>query len=100
MQARKRHGCSTHRFLDPVPLFLASQPHSTAGPSPKRYEKRYEDRCLSKEGPNPRRFTYLGDKRCMLVSSKMAADFSRWCADKKICQSLSRPAPTALAFVN
>ena len=39
---RQRAG-SSHRLLDPVLLPLLSQPHSTALPSPKRYDKRYEE---------------------------------------------------------
>src|SRR5215210_3306512 len=42
MLARRRCGCSSHRRLDPVPLFLLSQYQSTAAPSSKRYGKRYE----------------------------------------------------------
>src|SRR3712207_3745185 len=38
----RQRGYSSHRLLDPVPLPLASQYHSTALPSPKRYRKRYE----------------------------------------------------------
>src|SRR5215213_2848701 len=41
MLARRRCGCSSHRPLAPVPLFLQSQPHSTALPSAKRYDNRY-----------------------------------------------------------
>src|SRR5215213_1161671 len=40
--AGRRHGCSSHRPLDPVPLFLPSRHHSTAVPSPERYGSRYE----------------------------------------------------------
>jgi hypothetical protein len=32
-------------------LFLLSRHHSTALPSPNRYEVRYELRCLSEEAP-------------------------------------------------
>src|SRR5215208_1680344 len=41
MLARRRCGCSSHRPLAPVPLFLQSQRHSTALPSAKRYDNRY-----------------------------------------------------------
>src|SRR5919107_1220198 len=34
--------CSSYRFLDLVPLPHLSQPHSTALPSPERYDNRYE----------------------------------------------------------
>ena len=79
MRARKRLAGSSHRFLDLVPLPLRSQPHSTALASLKRYNKRYEDRCLSEER-NPLSFIYYKAKRCMLVSMKLAADFSAGCA--------------------
>src|SRR5215204_6887259 len=46
MLARLRRGGSSHRFLDPALLPLLSQPHSTALPSPKRYDKRYEGKVL------------------------------------------------------
>src|SRR5215204_947085 len=36
----------TCRPLDPLPLPLPSQPHSTGPASPKRYDNRYEDRSL------------------------------------------------------
>jgi hypothetical protein len=48
--------------------------------SPKRYGKRYEGRFLSRKGPDLRILTHRRDKRCMLVSSKSGADFSRGCA--------------------
>jgi hypothetical protein len=38
----RRRGYSSCRHLDLVPLSLLSQPHSTALPSPKRYDNRYE----------------------------------------------------------
>jgi hypothetical protein len=38
---KQRCGGSSHRFLDSVVLPLVSQHHSTALPSPKRYDKRY-----------------------------------------------------------
>src|SRR5215208_5068033 len=41
-QATQQSGGSSHRFLDPVPLSLLSQHHTTALPSPKRYGNRYE----------------------------------------------------------
>src|SRR5215207_655229 len=34
--------CSSHSFLDPALLSVLSQPHSTARPSPERYDNRYE----------------------------------------------------------
>src|SRR5215203_1144738 len=43
----------------------------------------YELRFLNEEASKPRRFTcfiYKGAKRCMLVSMKPGADFSRGCA--------------------
>jgi hypothetical protein len=43
MPARRRHEGSSHRLLDPVPFPRLSQRHSTALPSLKRYEKRYEE---------------------------------------------------------
>src|ERR671917_248738 len=39
----QRCGGSSHQLFDPVLLPLVSQPHSTALPSPKRYDKRYEE---------------------------------------------------------
>jgi hypothetical protein len=68
------------RLLHPVPLSLLSQPHSTALPSPKRYDKRYEDRFLSRGEPKPQRFIYYEAKQCMLEFLKLVADFSRGCA--------------------
>ena len=53
MLSRWQHGRSSHRLLARVPLLLLSQLHSTALPSAKRYDKRYEDRFLSQEAPNP-----------------------------------------------
>src|SRR5215204_4936060 len=47
MLARRRCGCSSHRPLAPVPLFLLSRLHSTALPSPERYGKRYELGCCA-----------------------------------------------------
>ncbi len=43
--ARRVH--SSHRPLDPLPLSLLSQHHTTALPSPKRYDKRYELGCCA-----------------------------------------------------
>src|SRR5215208_2765791 len=40
--AKRWHGYSSHRLLDPARLSLPSQRHSTALPSPKRYDNRYE----------------------------------------------------------
>src|SRR5215210_3807013 len=42
MPARRRHGRSFHRPLDPGSLPLLSRPHSTAVPSPERYDERYD----------------------------------------------------------
>src|SRR5215216_5516858 len=39
MPTRRWRGVSSHRLLDPVPLLLLSQHHSTARPSPKHYDK-------------------------------------------------------------
>src|SRR5215210_1058397 len=64
----KRHGRISPRYLYPVPLPLLSPHHSTAPPSLRRYESRYEDRFLSQTEPTYRRFTYQDAKRCMLVS--------------------------------
>src|SRR5687768_4597989 len=38
----RRRGHSSYLVLAPVPLPLPSQPHSTALPSPERYDNRYE----------------------------------------------------------
>src|SRR5215208_607807 len=38
--------CSSCRFLDRALLSLLSPHHSTGGPSPKRYDKRYEGKVL------------------------------------------------------
>ena len=43
MLAMQRRGDSFHRLFDSVGLPLLSQHHSTARPSPKRYDKRYEE---------------------------------------------------------
>ena len=49
----RRPGHSSYLFLAPaVSLLLPSQYHSTALPSPKRYDKRYEDLYLSGEAPS------------------------------------------------
>src|SRR5829696_2748631 len=42
----------SHRLLDPAPLSVLSQPHSTALPSPSRYDKRYEEK-FQEEGLCP-----------------------------------------------
>src|SRR5215216_6813118 len=47
-----RHECSAHRLLDAAPLSLLSQRHSTALPSPKRYDKRYEGKILNNIDPH------------------------------------------------
>jgi hypothetical protein len=44
MPARLRRGRLSYRYLDLVLSPLLSQHHSTALPSPKRYDKRYEER--------------------------------------------------------
>jgi hypothetical protein len=54
---------------------------------------------LSQGESNFRRLTYQEDKRCMLVLMKLAADFSRGCAGKRIGFSLFATHPT-LAFAN
>src|SRR3712207_9135076 len=66
---------SFHRFLAPVPLPLLSQHHSTALPSPKRYEIRYEVRYLAQRESIYRDITYQEDKRCMLVPTIPGPDF-------------------------
>jgi hypothetical protein len=35
-----------------------SQHHSTGRSSPKRYDKRYEERFLSRGGPDPRKLNH------------------------------------------
>src|SRR5215217_953136 len=90
MRARLRHGGSAHLLLDPVLLPLLSQPHSIALPSPKRYDKRYEDRFLSRGVPNCQN-SLRRNKRCMLVSTKSGADFSRGCAPTKTPPPASIP---------
>ena len=52
MPAMQQCGASSHRLLDSVPLPLVSQPHSTALPSPKRYDKRYEETFLENICPH------------------------------------------------
>src|SRR5215217_4247167 len=86
----RRYAGSSHHLFDPVRLLRPSQPHSTALPSPKRYDKRYDVRFLSEEEPNHRRFTYKGGKQCMLASTKLVADFSRGCAHP----AMQPPIPT------
>src|SRR5918998_3037892 len=81
----------------PVPLPLLSQYHSTGRSSPKRYDKRYEDRFLSRVEPIPRRLTCQRDKRCMLASLKPGADFSRGCADETIGHSILKTHPRRIA---
>jgi hypothetical protein len=76
MRAVLRRDDSSSRFLGPVVLPLLSQRHSTALPSPKRYDNRYEDHFLSRREPKPQRCIYNVAKRCMLVSSKSGVDFS------------------------
>src|SRR5215210_7117519 len=88
MRARKRLARSSHRFLELVLLPLLSLPHSTALPSLKRYDKRYEDHSLSRGEPNCPRFISKAAKRCILASVKLGADFSRGCADRGISHLL------------
>src|SRR5918995_209380 len=50
----RRRGCSSHLFLYPaVPLPLSSQHHSTALPSPKRYDERYDVATCGAIAPKP-----------------------------------------------
>src|SRR5215218_11493859 len=86
----RRYAGSSHHLFDPVRLLRPSHPHSTALPSPKRYDKRYDVRFLSEEEPNHRRFTYKGGKRCMLAFLKLVADFSRGCSHP----AMQPPIPT------
>ena len=79
-QAVTQSGCSSRRLLGLASLSLLSQHHTTALPSLKRYDKRYDVRLLSEVEPIHRRFTYEVPKRCMLVSTKLVPDFSAACA--------------------
>jgi hypothetical protein len=92
MRARLRHGGSSHLLLDPVPLPLLSQPHSTARPSPNRYDKRYEHRFLSRGVPNCQNSSRR-NKRCMLVSTRLGADFSIGCAHPAMQPPISATHP-------
>jgi hypothetical protein len=51
--ATRRCGASPHQLLDPVPLPLLAQHHSTAEPSAKRYGNHYKGRFLSRTAQNP-----------------------------------------------
>src|SRR5215203_6710702 len=67
--------------ISPIPRLRSfvpsvTTPHSTALLSPERYDKRYEDRFLSR-GVRPSKTYPLMSKRCMLVSSISGAVFSR-----------------------
>jgi hypothetical protein len=55
--ARRVH--SSHRPLDPLPLALPSQRHSTALPSPKRYDKRYEAEDPRRTSENPQNANFV-----------------------------------------
>src|SRR5215212_158451 len=94
--ARRRRGCSSHRSSHPGSSILLSQHHSTALPSPKRYDERYEARFLSRVEPSSRRLTCQRDKRCMLVSMKLGADFSRGCAHPAMQPPISATHPPLL----
>jgi hypothetical protein len=61
-------------------LPLLSQHHSTALPSPKRYDKRYEVHILAQRESIYRESIYQEVKRCMLAFLKSGANFSKWCA--------------------
>jgi hypothetical protein len=74
--------------------------YSTAPPSPKGYGHRYEDRFLSQRGPNSPRFAYHGDKRCMLVSVILGADFSKGCARSVLVHTFLLTHPTASPSAN
>jgi hypothetical protein len=53
-RAVRRYDASYHRLLDPALLPLASQPHSTARPSPKRYDNRFKGKILKNIDPHHR----------------------------------------------
>jgi hypothetical protein len=48
----QRRGDSFHRLLASVALPLLSQHHTTALPSPKRYDNRYEGKVLNNIDPH------------------------------------------------
>src|SRR5215208_5499487 len=73
------HVCSSRLSLAHVSLFLLSQHHSTALPSPERYGQRYE------VGFRPQGKDFSGSachsgKPCMLIYVKPYANFARGCA--------------------
>src|SRR5215207_3845180 len=62
-------GSLSHRLLDPaVPLPLLSQHHTTALPSLRRYDMRYEDCTSNSRSTDIRRFIYSKSKRCIVVA--------------------------------
>src|SRR5215207_4869973 len=87
-QAKGRYGCSAHLLLVGVPLPLLSQPHSTALPSPKRYDKRYEDHYLSGRNAELLKIISYEAKPCMLAFLKSGVDFSKGYAGQRICHLL------------
>jgi len=87
-RARRRRAYSSHRSLEAGSLLLLSQHHSIGRLSPKRYDKRYEDRFLCQRAPDFRRITQDAGKLCMLVSPRMGADLSRGCRRKGPGRSL------------
>src|ERR671915_290769 len=52
-QVERRCGSSSHRLLEPVPWFLLPRHHSTALPSAKRYDNRYESLFSELSWPTP-----------------------------------------------
>jgi hypothetical protein len=61
----------------------------------------YEDGFRCQREPNSRRFISYEDKRCMLVSAKWVADFSRGCAHPEARALISTtPPPTASQVAN
>src|SRR5918995_5264553 len=74
MQAMRRPGHSSHLLLAPVvPLPLLSQLHSTAPPSPERYE----DPLSEPERTGFPNIHPTTNKQSMLVFVKLSADFPR-----------------------
>src|SRR5215218_6452191 len=74
--AVRRYVHSSCRLLDPLSLLLLSYLHSTAPPSPERYDKRYEVRFQPERTGLPK-LTYGKSKRCMLAFLKLVTDFAR-----------------------
>jgi hypothetical protein len=95
MLAMQRRGDSFHRLFDSVALPLLSQPHSTALPSPKQYDKRYELRSLSGETLNSRRFTCpIGQAIYACIRESGVGFFAGVCTlGDQVCIS-SDPPPT------